>query len=59
MTVGSNNTIRLYKTGFDGEPTNIDECQEQNVAVAASDDFFVAGSEDGTVSLSLTLHQQV
>jgi chromosome transmission fidelity protein 4 len=51
VTVGSNNTIRLYKTGFDGEPTNIDECQEQNVAVATTNDFFVAGSEDGTVSL--------
>ncbi|KAK0615814.1 WD40-repeat-containing domain protein [Bombardia bombarda] len=51
VTVGSNNTIRIYKTGFDGEPTNIDDCQEQNTAVAASDDFFVAGSEDGTVSL--------
>ncbi len=51
VTVGSNNTIRLYRTGFDGEPTNIDECQEQNIAVSASDDFFVAGSEDGTVSL--------
>ncbi|KAL2131337.1 hypothetical protein VTI74DRAFT_5245 [Chaetomium olivicolor] len=50
VTVGSNNTIRLYKTGFDGEPTNIDECQEQNLAVAATNDFFVAGSEDGTVS---------
>ncbi|KAM0330686.1 hypothetical protein ACHAQA_003638 [Verticillium albo-atrum] len=51
VTVGSNNTIRLYKTGFDGEPVNIDECQEQNVAVAAADDFFVVGSEDGTVSV--------
>ncbi|KAF4982786.1 hypothetical protein FZEAL_1638 [Fusarium zealandicum] len=51
VTVGSNNTIRLYKTGFDGEPTNIDECQEQNVAVAAGDRVFVVGSEDGTVSL--------
>lgn len=51
VTVGSNNTIRLYKTGFDGEPINIDDCQEQNVSVAASDDFFIAGSEDGTVSL--------
>lgn len=50
VTVGSNNTIRLYKTGFDGEPTNIDDCQEQNLAVATSNDFFVAGSEDGTVS---------
>ncbi len=51
VTVGSNNTIRLYKTGFDGEPTNLDDCQEQNLAVAATDDFFVAGSEDGTVGL--------
>ncbi|RYP29242.1 hypothetical protein DL767_006841 [Monosporascus sp. MG133] len=51
VTVGSNNTIRLYKTGFDGEPINIDDCQEQNVSLDASDDFFVVGSEDGTVSL--------
>lgn len=51
VTVGSNNTIRLYRTGFDGEPKNIDDCQEQNVSVAAADDFFVVGSEDGTVSL--------
>ncbi|KAL2195768.1 WD40-repeat-containing domain protein [Corynascus similis CBS 632.67] len=50
VTVGSNNTIRLYKTGFDGEPANIDDCQEQNLAVASSNDFFVAGAEDGTVS---------
>ena len=51
VTVGSNNTIRLYKTGFDGEPVNIDDCQEQNLSVDASDEFFVVGSEDGTVSL--------
>jgi chromosome transmission fidelity protein 4 len=50
VTVGSNNTIRLYKTGFDGEPRNIDDCPEQHTALAASNDFFVAGSEDGTVS---------
>jgi chromosome transmission fidelity protein 4 len=51
VTVGSNNTIRLYKTGSDGEPDNVDDCQEQNLAVSASNDFFVAGAEDGTVSL--------
>ncbi|KAH7320244.1 WD40-repeat-containing domain protein [Stachybotrys elegans] len=51
VTVGSNNTIRLYKTGFDGEPVNIDDCPEQNVSVAAGSDSFVVGSEDGTVSL--------
>jgi hypothetical protein len=36
VTVGSNNTTRVYKTGFDGEPTNIDDCQEQNMGVAAT-----------------------
>lgn len=51
ITVGSNNTIRLYTTGSDGEPTNIDNCQEQNVAVSATKDHFVVGSEDGMVSL--------
>ncbi|KAF5631835.1 chromosome transmission fidelity 4 [Fusarium tjaetaba] len=57
VTVGSNNTIRLYKTGSDGEPINIDDCQEQNMAVAAGDEFFIVGSEDGTVSLySLETH---
>ncbi|KAK4142941.1 Minichromosome loss protein 1 [Dichotomopilus funicola] len=50
VTVGSNNTIRLYKTGFNGEPDNIDDCQEQNLAVSTSNAFFVAGAEDGTVS---------
>ncbi|TAQ83798.1 hypothetical protein B7494_g7880 [Chlorociboria aeruginascens] len=50
VTVGSNNTARVYKTGFDGEPTNIDDCQEQNLAVDSTNDFFIAGSEDGTVA---------
>lgn len=51
VTVGSNNTIRLYTTGSDGEPTNIDDCQEQNIAVATGKNEFIVGSEDGTVSL--------
>ncbi|KDN66245.1 putative WD domain-containing protein [Colletotrichum sublineola] len=51
VTVGSNNTIRLYRTHHDGEPYNIDDCPEQNCAAAAADAFFVVGSEDGTVSL--------
>ncbi|KAK0747659.1 WD40-repeat-containing domain protein [Apiosordaria backusii] len=50
VTVGSNNTIRVYKTGSDGEPDNVDDCQEQNVAVSTSNKFFVAGSEDGTLA---------
>ncbi|KAI1007894.1 Minichromosome loss protein 1 [Podosphaera aphanis] len=50
ITVGSNNTTRVYKTGFDGEPTNIDDCPEQNTGVASANDFFVIGSEDGNIS---------
>ncbi|KAL2066228.1 hypothetical protein VTL71DRAFT_2299 [Oculimacula yallundae] len=50
ITVGSNNTVRVYKTGFDGEPTNIDDCPEQNTGVASTNDFFVLGSEDGNIS---------
>ncbi|KAK3044841.1 hypothetical protein LTS18_000209, partial [Coniosporium uncinatum] len=50
ITVGSNNAIRIFHTGSDAEPTNIDDCQDGNLAVAASDDFFLTGSEDGTVS---------
>ncbi|KAI9813992.1 MAG: hypothetical protein M1827_003456 [Pycnora praestabilis] len=51
VTAGSNNAIRVYTTGSDGEPTNIDDCQGSNTAVVASDNFFIAGSEDGTVCL--------
>ncbi|KAL9107530.1 MAG: hypothetical protein Q9187_008415, partial [Circinaria calcarea] len=36
ITAGSNNAIRVYTTGSDGEPTNIDDCQENNTALAAS-----------------------
>ncbi|KAI9846187.1 MAG: hypothetical protein M1837_004301 [Sclerophora amabilis] len=57
VTVGSNNAIRVYTTGYDGEPVNVDDCQEGNTAVAASNDFFVTGSEDGMVCLySLETH---
>lgn len=36
ITAGSNDVIRVYTTGSDGEPTNIDDCQENNTAIAAS-----------------------
>ncbi len=49
ITAGSNSVVRVYTTGSDGEPTNIDDCQENNLAIAATNDFFVTGSEDGRV----------
>ncbi|KAI9699386.1 MAG: hypothetical protein M1836_002997 [Candelina mexicana] len=51
VTAGSNNAIRVYATGSDGEPNNVDDCQDCNTAVAAANDFFVTGSEDGTVCM--------
>ncbi|MDI1489198.1 MAG: DNA polymerase alpha accessory factor Mcl1 [Ramalina farinacea] len=51
VTAGSNNVVRVYTTGSDGEPTNLDDCQENNTAVAATNDFFLTGSDDGTVCM--------
>ncbi|KAL8900736.1 MAG: hypothetical protein Q9207_005550 [Kuettlingeria erythrocarpa] len=51
ITAGTNNVIRVYTTGSDGEPTNIDDCQDNNTALAATDAFFIAGAEDGSVCL--------
>ncbi|MCJ1259786.1 hypothetical protein MMC24_007625 [Lignoscripta atroalba] len=62
ITAGSNNVIRVYTTGSDGEPTNIDDCQENNTAIAASNEFFLTGSEDGTVfkySLETYLYEEM
>ncbi|EOD42860.1 putative chromosome segregation protein [Neofusicoccum parvum UCRNP2] len=49
ITVGLNNAIRIFQTGSVEEPHNIDNAQDSNTAVAAANDFFVTGSEDGTV----------
>ncbi|GME59896.1 chromosome segregation protein [Neofusicoccum parvum] len=49
ITVGLNNAIRVFQTGSVEEPHNIDNAQDSNTAVAAANDFFVTGSEDGTV----------
>ena len=49
MTVGLNNAIRVFESGSDAEPVTIDHIQDAHTAVAATNDFFVVGSEDGTV----------
>ena len=36
ITAGTNNVVRVYATGSDGEPTNLDDCQENNTAIAAT-----------------------
>lgn len=42
--------IRVFTTGSDSEPVNIDVPQDILTCVAATNDFLVAGSEDGNVS---------
>ncbi|KAL9001399.1 MAG: hypothetical protein Q9188_005479 [Gyalolechia gomerana] len=62
VTAGSNNVIRVYTTGSDGEPTNIDDCQENNTALAATNDIFIVGAEDGSVcvySLDTYLYERM
>jgi chromosome transmission fidelity protein 4 len=36
VTVGSNNTARVYNTGSDGEPANVDDIAENNFAVGST-----------------------
>ncbi|KAH0168754.1 sepB protein, partial [Aureobasidium melanogenum] len=49
ITVGLNNVVRIFTTGSDAEPVNIDVVQDSHTAVAATNDFFLTGSEDGSV----------
>ncbi|KAL6720295.1 DNA polymerase alpha accessory factor Mcl1 [Lecanora helva] len=51
VTAGTNNVVRVYQTGSDDEPTNLDDCQENNTSIAATNEFFLTGSEDGTVCM--------
>lgn len=39
ITAGANSVVRVYTTGSDGEPTNIDDCQENNLTIAAAVDI--------------------
>lgn len=48
--MGLNSVIRVFTTGSDAEPVNIDVPQDAHTCVAATDTFFIAGSEDGSVS---------
>ncbi|GAM83598.1 hypothetical protein ANO11243_015860 [Dothideomycetidae sp. 11243] len=49
ITAGNDSVLRIFTTGSDAEPANIDVPQESHTAVAATDDFFITGAEDGSV----------
>ncbi|EFR03387.1 minichromosome loss protein 1 [Nannizzia gypsea CBS 118893] len=51
ITAGSNSGIRVFTTGEDGEPQTIDEGMEAHLAIAATNESMILGSEDGTVWL--------
>jgi hypothetical protein len=36
ITAGLNNAIRVFQSGSDAEPTNIDDCQDSNAAIVAT-----------------------
>ena len=38
--------VRVYETGSDGEPTNLDDCQENNTAIAATVGLAAKGRVD-------------
>lgn len=49
ITAGSNSAIRIYTIGESGEPTTVDEGVDGHMGIAATDDSFIMGAEDGTV----------
>ncbi|WPH01207.1 Hypothetical protein R9X50_00404300 [Acrodontium crateriforme] len=50
VTVGLNGALRVFEHGSDDEPSVIDVITDSHTAVAATNDFIVVGSEDGTVT---------
>lgn len=50
MTVGPNGAFRVFQHGSDDEPAIIDVTTDSHLAVAAKNDFFVVGAEDGSVT---------
>jgi len=49
VTVGYNGALRVFQHGSDDEPAVIDVNTDGHLAVAAANDFFVVGAEDGSV----------
>ncbi|OQN99604.1 hypothetical protein B0A48_14746 [Cryoendolithus antarcticus] len=50
VTVGPNSAFRIFQHGSNDEPAIIDVPTDSHLAVAAKNDFFVAGAEDGSVT---------
>ena len=50
VTAGVNGALRIFEHGSDDEPAIVDVMTENHLAVAATNDFFLVGAEDGSVT---------
>lgn len=50
VTVGPNGALRVFQHGSDDEPAVVDVTTDSHLAVASTNEFFVVGAEDGTVT---------
>ena len=50
MTVGTNSAVRIFQHGSDDEPAIIDVPTDSHTAIVATNDFFLIGAEDGSVT---------
>ncbi|EME47413.1 hypothetical protein DOTSEDRAFT_77728 [Dothistroma septosporum NZE10] len=50
ITAGLNGALRVFEHGSDDEPAIIDVPTENHLAIVATDDFFIVGCEDGSVT---------
>ncbi|KAF2717943.1 WD40 repeat-like protein [Polychaeton citri CBS 116435] len=50
VTAGLDGFLRVFQHSYDGEPTTIDVRSETHTCVAATNDFFLVGAEDGSVT---------
>ena len=50
ITAGLNGALRVFEHGSDDEPAIIDVQTENHLATVATDDFFIVGCEDGSVT---------
>ncbi|PVI08661.1 WD40 repeat-like protein [Periconia macrospinosa] len=58
VTAGVDNFCRIFNSGSDEEPTNVDDCEENNAAIVAGNTFFVIAGENGNISrYSLESHK--
>ncbi|CAI6330295.1 unnamed protein product [Periconia digitata] len=58
VTAGVDSFCRIFNSRSDQEPTNVDDCEENNAAIVAGNTFFIIVAENGNISrYSLANHK--